>query len=41
MIIENEQMLHRLGYEVEFSKDGDETVEYYGESMKSEKPFDA
>ncbi len=34
------QMLHRLGYKVEFSKDGDEAVAYYRESMKSEKPFD-
>ena len=34
------QMLNRLGYKVEFSKDGNEAVEYYRESMKSEKPFD-
>ncbi len=34
------QMLNRLGYEVEFSKDGDEAVAYYRESMKSTKPFD-
>jgi PAS domain S-box-containing protein len=34
------QMLNRLGYEVEFSKDGDEAVAYYRESIKSTKPFD-
>ena len=34
------QMLNRLGYKVEFSKDGDEAVARYRESMKSTKPFD-
>jgi len=34
------QMLKRLGYKVEFSKDGDEAVAYYRESMNSTKPFD-
>lgn len=35
------QMLRRLGYEVESSKDGTEAIESYKKAMKSDNPFDA
>jgi len=35
------QMLRRLGYEVESSKDGTEAIESYRKAMKSDNPFDA
>jgi CheY-like chemotaxis protein len=36
-----DQLLSRLGYEVEFSKEGAEAIESYKEAMKSGKSFDA
>jgi len=35
------QMLNRLGYKVEFSKDGAEAIESYRKAIKSDEPFDA
>ncbi len=35
------QMIKVLGYEVEFAKDGSETIELYKKAKKSAQPFDA
>jgi len=36
-----DQLLRRLGYEVELSKDGAEAIELYRRAMESGEPFDA
>ncbi|OGW17207.1 MAG: response regulator receiver protein, partial [Nitrospirae bacterium GWC1_57_7] len=35
------EILRRLGYEVEFAKDGDEAVDIYRKHRQSGRPFDA
>jgi len=35
------KMLSRIGYEVDFAKDGVEAIELYGRERKSGEPFDA
>ncbi|MBU0544913.1 MAG: response regulator [Proteobacteria bacterium] len=35
------EMLHMLGYEAEFAKEGSEAIEMYRKAMESGKPYDA
>ncbi|OQY58428.1 MAG: hypothetical protein B6245_11950 [Desulfobacteraceae bacterium 4572_88] len=35
-----DQMLRQLGYDTEFSKNGEEAIEIYKKAMKSDQPFD-